>query len=840
MADSEPTTEDTGTSEVDGEEKTELDSGHDFEYGANDQERENNNEQEGGIDGEKGDKNIEEERLEEKEETLSQFISANRCCGSEEFKLEYEGTFVLSTLNEEQKSAQADLLTSLSANPEQAMMLPDHVEGKTTFFTAAKMDNEGNLKYEIRSFTPREEEKEEKPIDKVEGAKLEEATLNLELNIDIDKQEDVDKETLIGQSLLTEVEAVSEVDAEQAQEITQIEEQSFSISEVQHADVEQVISMEETQSGFTSVGKYVNIDNTHYDEQVVIEAKEDTEKVITERIIDLLKDEPQADFIEEANTVIGITETEQSLKDTQEYNTEGGTINSEPLVVAVEDKTEKVITLEDRIRELFRDEVEPTEIVFEQVQTFEVQNVQQKEIVADVEVEVVGNQVEIHETVQASHIENIQQQRTEVEQTFSTEQIEVDVVEEKPEEVVIVNQQENKASRTIEQVITQEVNGDIEVGKPEHATMEQARIEETNIVVENNEDKNITLQEVEVSESLINEMVGVSKETSVNSNQEAQKVININETTERNTIIEEIKVEEEVVEKVQSSDVMVEAVVNMPQEISKVETILSEVVNEVPVAESKEVQEVVDNNIQAQGIAKAETVSYITDSDKIETQNVLSINIENTKEEKADQNKESPVVIKSEEKIIVETKGIEINLKTEKTDNVKFEKITPERIITERRIQDRKEKPEKVILNNGKDIKITNTRESRAKLKDVEIKATKPVAEKTNREAIVLKFNRNTANNTARNEAPRSLEKPREEKRTTEESLKAKPLNGHEILLQILGISQDTMESRNAEPTNSRSVPNINQEEQETKSTKSIPSMYQPRNLNGITLKIAA
>src|SRR3989338_7534717 len=362
-------------------EATEVDFGENFEHGVNDKERENNNEQEAGIDGEKGEKNIEDEKLEEKEETLSQFISANRRGGGEEFKLEYEGTFVLSALNEEQKTAQADLLTSLSANPEQAMMLPDHVEGKTTFFTAAKMDNEGNLKYEIRSFTPKEEEKEEKPIDKVEGAKLEEATLNLELNIDIDKQEDVDKETLIGQSLLTEVEAVSEVDAEQAQEITQIEEQSFSISEVQHADVEQVISMEETQSGFTSVGKYVNIDNTHYDEQVVIEAKEDTEKVITERIIDLLKDEPQADFIEEANTVIGITETEQSLKDTQEYNTEGGTINSEPLVVAVEDKTEKVITLEDRIRELFRDEVEPTDIVFEQVQTFEVQNVQQKEIV---------------------------------------------------------------------------------------------------------------------------------------------------------------------------------------------------------------------------------------------------------------------------------------------------------------------------------------------------------------------------------------------------------------------------------------------------------------------------
>ena len=45
--------------------------------------------------------------------------------------------------------------------------------------------------------------------------------------------------------------------------------------------------------------------------------------------------------------------------------------------------------------------------------------------------------------------------------------------------------------------------------------------------------------------------------------------------------------------------------------------------------------------------------------------------------------------------------------------------------------------------------------------------------QKNNREAIVLSFNRNTVNNTLRNEAPISLEKQREEKRTTEERLKS-------------------------------------------------------------------
>jgi len=698
-------------------EATEVDFGENFEHGVNNQERENNNEQEAGIGGETGEKGIEDEKLEEKEETLSQFISANRG-GSEEFKLEYEGTFVLSTLNEEQKTAQADLLTTLTANPEQSMMLPDYREGKTTYFTAAKMDNEGNLKYEIRSFTEKEEE----------------------------------KETLLGQSLSAEIEAVNQERVEEAEEIIQAGEQNFTTSEVHYADVEQVISVEETQSEVVSSDENVSIDNTHYVEQLAVDAKEDAEKVITERIIDLFKEEPQLEFVEETNTVISVVETEQTFKDTQE--------RTEPLVVTVEDKTEKVQTLEDRIIELLRDEDEPIEVAFEQVQTSEFENTQQEQV-----------------------------------------------------------------------------------------------------------------------------------------------VVNMSEITEKSGVREEIKAEEGVVEKVQSSDVVVEAVADIPEAISRTETVLSEVVDEKHVAEDKSVksesnvvQEMVVNNIQTQSVEKIETVPYdVTDNDKNETQNVRSINIENIKEEKTEQNKESIVnVIKGEEKIVVETKIKDINPITEKVDNTRSEKITTERIITERRIQDKQEKPE-VILNNEKDIKVASTREntvvakeattekvqvpniktekevrnnvlpfktkeSKPNLKSVEVKAIKPVVEKTNttkemsrlpnadrekttknsREAIVLSFNRNTINNTTRSEALISLEKPREEKRTTEESLKAKLIDGHEILLQILGISKNTTESRNAEPTNSRLIPNINQEEQETKSTKSIPSIYQQRNLNGITLKIAA
>src|SRR3989344_5601477 len=184
--------------------------------------------------------------------------------------------------------------------------------------------------------------------------------MNLEQNIDIDKQEEVDKETLLEQSLLAETEVVNEEEVEQAEEIIQAEEENFATSEVENTDVEQVISVEETQSELISSEEHANVGNTHYVEQLTVDAKEYAEQVITERIIDLLKEEPQAEFVEEANTVVSVAETEQTFRDTQE--------RTEPLVVTVEDKTEKVQTLEDRIIELLRDEDEPIEeIASEQV-----------------------------------------------------------------------------------------------------------------------------------------------------------------------------------------------------------------------------------------------------------------------------------------------------------------------------------------------------------------------------------------------------------------------------------------------------------------------------------------
>ncbi|OGI60223.1 hypothetical protein A2814_02730 [Candidatus Nomurabacteria bacterium RIFCSPHIGHO2_01_FULL_38_19] len=636
-------------------EATEVDFGENFEHGVNDKERENNNEQEAGIDGEKGEKNIEDEKLEEKEETLSQFISANRRGGGEEFKLEYEGTFVLSTLNEEQKTAQADLLTTLTANPEQSIMLPDYVEGKTTYFTASRMDSEGNLKYEIRSFTEKEEEREEKPIDKIDGVKVEEATLNLELNIDIDKQETIGTEAILEVSLLAETEAISEQTIEGVEATIQVPAEEHILIEPEVNDAE--------------AGQ----------EQLI--AQEASNINIVESVVVAHEEAVRGDTIRVAEQSTTRVETKT---------------NEQPPVATP--------TLEDRIRELLKDEDEPTEIVSEQIQTSEVENIQQEQITVDfnrtieintttesvneaeitlpstyaeatelsvdktpdtiieiaaitnervehviVKIEDIENQIEIHETMQTSHAESIQVQSTEkVEQIFTTDSIEAHKAEEKPEEVVLADEKDIKLSDTREKANKRE------------------------------------------------EIVATKQEVS----------------------------------------------------------------DKIQVTNSKTEREVKDN-----------VLPFKTTESKVGSKDV---EVKNTK----------PVVEKTNI-----TRGVS---KLPNTNR------------------------EKAVANNQQEKTPENSRK-----------------------AIILSINKNEVNNTTRNESPISLEKPREKKRTTEETLKARPLDGHEILLQILGISQNATELRNAEPTNSRSVPNINQEEPEIKSTKSIPSIYQQRNLNGITLKIA-
>ena len=139
-----------------------------------------------------------------------------------------------------------------------------------------------------------------------------------------------------------------------------------------------------------------------------------------------------------------------------------------------------------------------------------------------------------------------------------------------------------------------------------------------------------------------------------------------------------------------------------------------------------------------------------------------------------------------------------------------------------------------------KEVKNASIEKAQATMK-IESKEIKKIE---TREAIVLNINNDGIKKVVRSEQLVFLEDVSIEIKTQneskDESKETKPLDGHEVLLQILGISQNATELKNTKPMNHRSVPNINQEEQENKSIKLIPSIYQQRNLNGITLKIAA
>lgn len=288
--DNAPDSSESIISEIESTEGTELDSGSEFEYIAQDQEREHDIEQEDQIN--------EKEEPEEKEETLSEFIANNTGGNEENLKLEYEGTVVLAGLTEEQKQAQAEMLTSLTANPDQSQMLPDYREGKTTYFTAVKMDREGNLKYEIRSLTEKEEEK---PIGKIEGDKTVEEALNLEINLDIGKQETRDGEVVVDASLSVEAERSTEETVEQGQATIQ-EEVNLGVSEVSNLTTEATptITAEREYAEPNVVPSIISSEkpSIHDSIQAIEQSptqttdKVDEQMTITEKILDLLKDEP--------------------------------------------------------------------------------------------------------------------------------------------------------------------------------------------------------------------------------------------------------------------------------------------------------------------------------------------------------------------------------------------------------------------------------------------------------------------------------------------------------------------------------------------------------------------
>ena len=213
----------------------------------------NHNEQETGIVEEQGKKNIEDGKVNEKQEDpLIQCIENSRG-PTENMKLEYEGNGIVleslieniknSSLDAGEKVAQEEKLRTLAENPEQAQMLPDYVietvEAKTTYVTAMTVDSKGEVSYKIMSFEEKKEEREEKPIDRIDEPKVKEETLNLELS-DIDKQEEVGKEATTTESLSVVIEANNEQEIGNVEEVVEFQEAIFIASEASQIEVEPI------------------------------------------------------------------------------------------------------------------------------------------------------------------------------------------------------------------------------------------------------------------------------------------------------------------------------------------------------------------------------------------------------------------------------------------------------------------------------------------------------------------------------------------------------------------------------------------------------------------------
>ncbi|MBI2631017.1 hypothetical protein HYW73_02270 [Candidatus Nomurabacteria bacterium] len=264
-------------------------------------EHENNDKKEPGIDEEPIEKDIEDKDSEE--ETLTQFLVANSGCSEENSKLEYQGMVVLSELTEDQKLAQADLLATLTTNPGQSHMLPDHRDGKTTYFTAVKMNTEGIIEYEIRSVTDKEES-EEKPIDSIEGTKTAEEDLNLEINLDKEKEEIRDKEILVDIPLSVEAQTVTEKTVERVEAAVQGE-VSLGAPEVDHiVEVDPVVTLDTEHAEPNEVSDVMSSEKSGVQDpiqtveqpaaEIVAEKiqEQEIDRQVTEKILDLLKDEP--------------------------------------------------------------------------------------------------------------------------------------------------------------------------------------------------------------------------------------------------------------------------------------------------------------------------------------------------------------------------------------------------------------------------------------------------------------------------------------------------------------------------------------------------------------------
>jgi len=591
MADSEPTTEDMGTSE-----KIEGVSPDIFEPVPQTPEREIKNEDEYRIDGEK---NIEDKYLKEEKQAdpLLKFILESESLNAKDWQIlptiegcrfdmdknelfdqngksvtELMKNYELNSPTSIEVQSHFDMLDHFRNNPNEPYKLMDNVEktenGEKIYKTACTVDNEGNVTFKPIMYEEKKEkegEKEEKPIDKPEEKKAEEETLNLELNIDIDKQEEISKETLLDQSLLAEIEVIiNEQEIEKIEEIVQNEEDNLVISEINFVDKEPITIKEEEdiQSSVISYEEFANRDSARNGEQLV-------EKNVTEEKINVDKE----------NT-INVNKEKEIINIYISKNVEEKNI----------DNVQKIPTLEDRIKELLRDENEQTEEVFGQIQMSQAENTQQEQIldinriteinpttenVAETEIispstytevnelavnetpnpitersvisneqieqviinsEDVENQIEIHETIQTVYTENIQEQNTEqVEQIFATNKVEAHKAEEKPEEIVLTNDKDIKVVNTREQINNTKENQVVaKEATPEKIQTPNIRTEKEvkdNIIPFKTTEIKADLKNIEVKNTkpVVTEKINTSKEINRLPNINREKIVTKNQ-----------------------------------------------------------------------------------------------------------------------------------------------------------------------------------------------------------------------------------------------------------------------------------------------------------------------
>jgi hypothetical protein len=208
------------------------------------------------------------------------------------------------------------MLDHFRDHPNEPYKMMDTKDGEKIYKTAGMVDTEGKVTFKSimnEEKKPKEEQTEEKPIDKIEEVKTKEEALNLEIDIDKEQQEttDEEKEIVVDTPLFVEAKTTTEETVEPVQIIAQEEvfsapEVSNTIVEAEHIEIPVEVEKGSISpaiiSNIVSVEKLATQEPVQAIEQPPVELEiltekpeeKEMDKQITEKILDLLKDEPLA------------------------------------------------------------------------------------------------------------------------------------------------------------------------------------------------------------------------------------------------------------------------------------------------------------------------------------------------------------------------------------------------------------------------------------------------------------------------------------------------------------------------------------------------------------------